>query len=278
MIHWRARRLALEVGALTLARVVSEALVAMPDGAILHDPRVRGPWTSMRFLPETWRAAGRLREQAVGGRGTVVFVASGDVDGGDEPEPQGAGPDAGEDWALRHYHRGGLPGRLLDDRFVWAGASLTRSFREWRLLRRLHNDGLPVPRPVAAAYRRRGLTYAADLITARIPGAQPLAAHLARGPIPADTWRRLGHCIRRFHDAGVFHADLNVHNLLLDESSHPWLLDFDRGRIRQPGGWRRANLERFARSLRKTNATNDAVNVAPADWSALLSGYGQMPA
>jgi len=236
----------------------------MPDGAILHDPRVSGPWTLTRFLPETWREAGRLREEAVGGRGTVVFVASEE--------------DAGEDWALRHYHRGGLPGRLLDDRFAWTGAALTRSFREWRLLRRLHNDGLPVPRPVAAAYRRQGATYTADLITARIPGAQPLVAHLARGPVPADAWRRLGRCIRRFHDAGVFHADLNVHNLLLDESSRPWLLDFDRGRMRQPGGWRRANLDRFARSLRKAKAMNDAVHVAPADWSALLTGYGQMPA
>jgi len=281
MIHWRARWFAQLAGAFRLARVVSEALVETQEGGIVHDPRVPGPWTLARFSVDAWRSTGRLREQAIGGRGAVVFLASGATADGDDSDAAttGAGDaDDGEEWALRHYHRGGLPGRLLDDRFSWAGASMTRSFREWRLLCRLHNDGLPVPRPVAAAYRRRGLTYTADLITARIPGAEPLVAHLVRGPIPAESWRRLGRCIRRFHDAGVFHADLNVHNLLLDESSLPWLLDFDRGRMRPPGGWCRANLERFARSLRKTKASNDTVHVTSADWAALLAGYGQMPA
>lgn len=262
MIHWRRLGGAVDQGARRLSRVVSEALVAKPGAAILHDPREPGPWVAERFDPGAWAEAGYALDRAVGGRGAVVFV--------ERP--------GDDDWALRHYHRGGLPGQLLEDQFVWLGPEHTRSFREWRLLRRLFNDGLPVPRPVAAGYRRRGLTYVADLITARIPAAEPLAAHVARGPLGAATWRGLGHCVRRFHDAGVFHADLNVHNLLLDDSLEPWLLDFDRGRLRAPGGWRRANLDRFLRSLRKLRAERPGVHIARADWEALLDGYGQMPA
>mgnify|MGYP001548599691 FL=1 len=228
---------------------------------MLHDPDIPGPWTYERFTHRYWSDAGRLLQAAVGGRGAVVFLRA------DE-----------EEWALRHYHRGGLPGRLIDDRFVWQGADRTRSFREWRLLRRLYNDGLPVPRPVAAAYRRRGASYTADLLTVRIPGAEPLAAHVARAALPADVWRDLGRCVRRFHDAGVCHADLNVHNLLLDEARRPWLLDFDRGRVRPPGGWRRENLDRFLRSLRKLLTEQPGVHIQPADWQALLDGYGQTSA
>jgi len=110
------------------------------------------------------------------------------------------------------------------------------------------------------------------------PHAEPLAAHVARAALPADVWRDLGRCVRRFHDAGVCHADLNVHNLLLDDERRPWLLDFDRGRVRPPGGWRRDNLDRFLRSLRKLRTEQPDVHIQPADWQALLDGYGQTSA
>jgi 3-deoxy-D-manno-octulosonic acid kinase len=200
-------------------------------------------------------------QTAAGGRGTVVFLRGDDGD-----------------WALRHYHRGGLPGRFLDDHFLWLGAAQTRSFREWRLLRRLHAGGLPVPRPIAARYRRRGVGYTADLLTARIPGAEPLSARLARAPLSPEAWRRIGRCLRRFHDAGVFHADLNAHNLLLDEAGTPWVLDFDRGRLRPPGAWRRRNLERFWRSLRKLDSGRSGIHAGAGDRAALLEGYGENPA
>ena len=75
--------------------------------------------------------------------------------------------------------------------------------------------GLPVPTPIAARYRRRGLFYRADLITQRIENSEPLAARLLKGPLSLTQWIAVGRCIRRFHDAGVCHADLNAHNILL---------------------------------------------------------------
>jgi 3-deoxy-D-manno-octulosonic acid kinase len=61
----------------------------------------------------------------------------------------------------------------------------------------------------------------------------------------------VGRCLRRFHDAGVQHADLNSDNIMLDGDGGTWVLDFDRGRLREPGSWRERVLDRLARSLAK---------------------------
>lgn len=239
------------------APVVGEALREFADGAVLFDPSVPWEWTPAWFEPRTWSEEGHLLSRSRAGRGAVAFVRAGD-----------------QQWALRHYRRGGVAARFSRDRYVWTGRDRTRSFREWRLLAALRSRGLPVPAPVAAAYWRSGMSYAADLITRRIPDARPLSDRLAAGPLAAHQWRAVGACIRRFHDAGLCHADLNAHNLLLDDAQRPWLLDFDRGRLRRPGSWRQANLARLYRSLKKIAATRPEVGFRPDDWTALMQGYG----
>jgi len=240
---------------------VSQALIKLPGAGILHDPDYALDWTLTRFQPSAWAAEGRLLQDALGGRGTVVFVRAGQAE-----------------FAIRHYRRGGLVGRFFEDHFIWLGPDRTRSFREWRLLDRLTQLGLPVPRPVAAAYRRQGWRYTADLVTVRIAGAEPLSRHLLTAPLPADIWRRVGQCVRRFHDAGVCHADLTGHNLLLDDGGQPWLLDFDRGRIRQDGGWRQGNLARLRRSLDKIVREQPQTHFKGSDWHSLTAGYAQISA
>jgi 3-deoxy-D-manno-octulosonic acid kinase len=241
---------------------ITEARLETEHGGILIDRLVDLEWNSDCFTVDFWRRQERVVENAVGGRGTVVFVRWAD-----------------QEWALRHYRRGGLVGKFLDDQYLWSGADRTRSFREWRLLTKLHNMGLPVPRPVAAIFCRCGAAaYTADLITTRIPGAEPLSRRLQRGPLGEAAWIRVGRCVRQFHDAGVFHADLTAHNLLIDTNDEPWLLDFDRGQLRHPGRWRRANLERFLRSLRKVDREVAGIHVTRRDWDVLVTAYGQIPA
>ena len=41
---------------------------------------------------------------------------------------------------------------------------------------------------------------------------------------------------------------------MLGEDGEVWLLDFDRGRLREPGAWRERVLDRLARSLGKITA------------------------
>lgn len=232
-----------------------ESLARIAGGAMLYDGTRLGQPEAAIFTPEYWQARGAALA-ARGGRGSVTFVRS-------------AG---GEPWVLRHYRRGGAMARLSEDSYVWTGAARTRSFAEWRLLRQLRAWDLPVPRPIAARYVRRGLIYRADLITAELPTRRTLAAALADAPLPPATWHAVGRCVARLHAHGVQHADLNAHNLLLDETGTVYVLDFDRGRIRARGAWERRVLDRLQRSLRKVTAGRPADRFGDEQWRALLAG------
>lgn len=186
--------------------------------------------------PDAWRRLGRVLGEAPG-RGASLFLDAGNAE-----------------WVLRRYRRGGLVARLSKRRYLWSGLERTRAFREFHLTTRLYAQGLPVPRPVAAGVRRHGLTYEAALLTERIPGARALAERLLAGEGDDDLLHRVGATIRRFHDAGLDHVDLNARNLLVDAQGQVWLIDFDRCRLRRPGRWRERNLDRLARSLAKLEA------------------------
>lgn len=207
------------------------------------------------FDPDWWRARGELHDTAAG-RGSAWFVAHG-----------------ADSWVLRHYRRGGLPGRILHDRFLWLGESRVRAFAEWRLTAESFAWGLPVPFPVAARYTRQGLSYRCDLITRRIVGAQPLSACLTAAPLALPVWRAVGATVARLHIRGVDHADLNAHNILLDPGGAVSVVDFDRGRVRVAGPWRQRNLARLRRSLLKISRALPVGRFGEPQWHELLQGY-----
>jgi 3-deoxy-D-manno-octulosonic acid kinase len=208
------------------------------------------------FDPEYWRQRGELLD-VKGGRGSAWFIASGT-----------------RQWALRHFRRGGLIARLSQDAYVWGGEHRVRAFAEWRLLAELAGRGLPVPKPVAARYSRAGLWYRCDLITERIVDAEPLSAVLAREELSETPWRAIGAALARLHRAGVDHADLNAHNILLGPANMVSVIDFDRGRLRAPGGWSARNLRRLRRSLEKISRDLPSGRYTADMWNLLLSGYG----
>lgn len=226
------------------------------ESAILFDAQVSPQVDARWFAPDYWRGQGALRAQA-GGRGGVAVI--------DTP--------AGE-CVLRHYRRGGMVAALMGDRYLWRGADATRSFAELRLLGLIVRLGLPGPRPVAARYRRQGLFYRADLITRRIADAQTLAECLAAGRLDAELAEEVGALVARFHRKGIWHADLNAHNVLVAPAAL-YLIDFDRGRVRSPAeGWRLANLQRLRRSLLKLGAAaRDEAAFDATIWARLTYGY-----
>jgi 3-deoxy-D-manno-octulosonic acid kinase len=201
-----------------------------------------------------WRGRGALEEVA-GGRGTVAFVH-----------------DAGRRWVLRHYRRGGFVARFLDDAYLYTGVARARAHAEFRLLRRLCEWNLPVPAPVAARCVRSGLVYRADLITEELPTRLTLARALESGPLAPATWGAVGRCIAGLHEHGVEHADLNAHNLLLGDGGEVYVLDFDRGRIRERGAWEERVLARLQRSLGKVTRDLPAGRFGDAEWQQLLEG------
>jgi len=213
--------------------------LAIDRGAILFDPeRVERPGWEL-FDRERWLAGGALIAHT-GGRGSIHFIQ-----------------DGSRNWALRRYLRGGMAAWVARERFLYLGEERTRSFLELRLLGTLGGMGLPVPAPVAAGFRRSGCTYVAELITERLVGASSLTEMLRAGGMTDARWAAVGRCLRRFHDAGVQHADLTANNIMLGGTDRVWLLDFDRGRLREPGAWRDRVLNRLARSLAKLRAGQD---------------------
>ena len=224
-----------------------EALVY--DAALLPWPRPG------LFSSAFWRGLGRA-EAAGSGRGEVWFL---DADG--------------QHWVLRHYRRGGLIAKVAEDTYLRAGVRHSRPWREWHLLHDLWREGYAVPRPVAARVQLGAVTYRADIITCRL-GGRTLAERLRTESLGASRWRSIGATVAEFHARGLWHADLNAHNILLGDDERIYLLDLDRSALRRVRpGWQRRNLGRLRRSLDKLSASRAGFAFERANWHSLLRGY-----
>ena len=238
-------------------RVIGPGIRREVSGAsvMLYEPLAADNFSAYWLEPSWWTSRGAIRG-AGHGRGNTWFIDEG-----------------GRSFALRHYRRGGLAARLSEDRFLYTGELSSRPISEFLLNVRLHALDLPVPAPIAARLQREGATYRGDLITTLIPGATTLAERLSVGAVPVNDWLEVGRTIARFHQHGVYHADLNAHNILLDGAQRVWLIDFDRGAIREPGLWCDANLARLRRSILKVCDALPPGRFNETLWTALLAGY-----
>ncbi len=240
--------------------MIQAQLQSSADGAIVFDAGLvahSGKFDPRWFDADYWRAQSSA-DDVQGGRGGVSFVRA----------PFG-------DCVLRHYRRGGMVARVMGDRYLWTGAERTRGFAEFRLLAELSGRGMHVPTPMAARYSKQGVHYRADLITRRIENTQELATFVMQGRCDKRCAQLVGKAIAELHAAGVYHADLNAHNILLD-AEVVWVVDFDRGELRRPArAWQLANLSRLKRSLLKLGVAEDDNDAAfeNAIWSTLMRAY-----
>lgn len=227
-------------------------------GWIIWNPAVVDKIEPWQFDPEHWAERGAT-SATPGGRGGSHFVTSGD-----------------QQWVVRHYCRGGLLGKLIHDRYLYLGFRQSRVYREFALLEKMLQLELPVPVPIGGRMLRHGLTASADLITQRVTGARDWVSWLQSAPLEQGIWRQLGRLLARFHRHGIYHSDLNLRNILLDEQEALYLIDFDRGEQRQPAaGWQAANLARLHRSCLKEGAKTPSIHFCDGAWQALLQGYGE---
>ena len=173
----------------------------------------------------------------------------------------------------KHYLRGGLVSKLIFDQYLWLNLEQTRSFVEFRALEEMSQLGLPVPRPIAARVKRRGVSYTADLITEKLDNTKTLGDCLYDQSVSEQIFSTIGETIKNFHATGCYHPDLNVENILIDESQKVFLLDFDR--------WKRkeestrlgvTNIERLKSSIRKRLGSM-GLPFPEKEWEGFLATY-----
>lgn len=171
---------------------------------------------------------------------------------------------------LKHYRRGGWAALASTDRYLFRGASASRSHREFLFLRHLRSEGLPVPEPLAAFCLSRFGLYRAALLTRRIAGARSLVEAVRAQDAP---WAKIGAVLARFHALAIRHADLNANNILIDADDAVHFIDWDKGRIDHcENGWPEAVLARLIRSLHKENSGSGRAYLE-AGIAAMTSGY-----
>jgi len=149
---------------------------------------------------------------------------------------------------LRKYQRGGAIRFLLKDRYLLHN----RPLRELRLHAYLYDKGFRVPKPLGVAWERRGICFTGAIATREVPSVN-LQQYLRSQPASEDeVLRQCGRLIRAMHDLGVFHADLQIRNILVAPDG-PLIIDFDNAALYEKlGRWRRSmNLLRLRRSFAK---------------------------
>lgn len=176
---------------------------------------------------------------------------------------------------IRKYLRGGLVRHFVRDLYLLRPP---RPVRELMATETARAAGCRVPIVHAIAVEESGPFYRGWIVTSAIEGARAYIDVFAAGDEAARgvLLAAAGSAIRNLHDAGVYHPDLNGHNLLIDADGEVAVIDFDRAVLAAPGRYRLAEKgrDRFWRSLRKlTTARGFEVGETERRW--LERGYAR---
>ena len=240
------------------------------DGcSLLYDPEFLDSPISTYLRRDIFNQALSCQQITQSGRGQAWFIELG-----------------GLSTVLRSYQRGGLVAKFNRQTYTGWSAEGSRAFKEWRLLSHLIELGLPVPRPIAASFCRMLSSivplYRARILLQRIPNVQTLDYLLSTTTLDNSVWQSVGACIQCFHQQGVYHADLNANNILLDDEQVVYLIDFDKSEVRkekqQEAQWKLDNLQRLKRSLLKQQTLRETYAFNEENWEDLVAAYNGVAA
>ncbi len=242
----------------------NNSIVRKKSCTLLYDPQLLDMPQADLLAHNILQQSSSTQRIAEGGRGQAWFIEFNGLSG-----------------VYRKYLRGGLIARLVRQTYFSLNIENTRSIKEWRLLQWMFEQKLPVPKPVAASVCRWPLSfsplYRAQILVQRIPDVKTLDQLLTERELNQTEWQNIGECIRQFHMAGVYHADLNANNILLDAQSKVYLIDFDKGEHRagqaKNATWMKENLQRLKRSLLKQQGIHSMYYFSHNNWSWLVDTY-----
>ncbi len=253
----------------------------------LYNSELVTDFTPNMLSPDYWQSQNAITGTAQG-RGTTWFIRYLAADSkvkntiNNKINEKTDNRQQAQHWVLRHYYRGGLIGKLIKDSYWFTGIENSRAMCEFALLTQLQQWKLPAPKPVACRITRHGLfglCYRADLLSSRIENSQDLVAILTNENISDELWQKIGATIKRFHDHGIYHHDLNSHNILIDAQQDVYIIDFDRGELRKTNRksdashWKEKNMSRLQRSFLKESHQLENFHFTDNNWQQLLTGY-----
>ncbi len=157
---------------------------------------------------------------------------------------------------VRRSRRGGMM-RFLGDLYL---DFVPRVVNELAIAQEASRRGVAVAEPIGAMVERLLPGVHREVMITRALSGLTLWEFVRTDDDPevrAHVFRLVRRAVDRMHEAGLFHADLNLHNVLVTpegESISIVLLDLDKARLYPralPNFMRRRNLARLARSIRK---------------------------
>jgi 3-deoxy-D-manno-octulosonic acid kinase len=185
----------------------------------------------------------------------------------------------GERMMARRYLRGGLMRFINRDLYLDG----QRSFREIAITSAAAGCGIPTVEVLAAvSVKAAGPLYRCFLFTRELPGCLDLPGYLLRRAA-ADNFPHIKRAVlehaaaavRLMHDRGFFHADLNMKNILVDQTRPEslYIIDWDKSQRLDPlsDDLRTANTVRFCRSMIKL--AGKGVPVYEEDSDLFLRAY-----
>jgi tRNA A-37 threonylcarbamoyl transferase component Bud32 len=188
---------------------------------------------------------------------------------------------------LRHYRRGGRVQKFIKD--IYWGKS--RPLQELWIGHRAAEKGLPTAEILAACHTKVFWKFhRGDLISKEIVHGKDLATYLAELSQPLskeDILKKreaaaiVGTLVRKMHDVGIFHGDLNLKNIILQSNESGnisgYIIDFDKSSLHSPLSekMRVRNLLRLNRSAEKFK--KQGLPITRSDVLRFLLAYCQNP-
>ena len=175
----------------------------------------------------------------------------------------------------RRGRRGGMIGSILGD--VYVGIA-PRPLNELALTVEAMRRGIPVAEPMGAMIEWIGPALYRGFCLTRAVRGMTLWEFVKTDDDPIVRGHVLGQAraaIDTMHKQGLFHADLNLHNLLVTQARESFsviIIDLDKARLFDaplPAAMRRANAARLKRSARKLDPSGRFLDAAAL---AILQG------
>ena len=170
-------------------------------------------------------------------------------------------------WVKKHYFRKGLMS-FLNDQYIIKKVQNTRSYKEFAILNHLYKSNFSTCKPIMGWVTYNYFYYTANLITKSLPSFTLQRVLLATN-MKDEWWKKIGIEIRKMHDLNIYHGDLNITNIMIDEETGSIsILDFDKSCFRKIKKHHiQSNLKRLKRSLIEMNFYNKL------HYKKIIDGY-----